>query len=782
MLWLRFGTEPTPVDADALIAAAAEAAARADVALVVVGTNSVVESEGYDRASLALPGRQDDLVRAVAAANPRTVVLVNAGSPVLMPWRDQVAAVLVGYFGGQEFGHAVADVLLGAAEPGGRLPTTWPAGEADVPVLSTTPTDGALDYAEGIHIGYRAWLRQEAAPAYWFGSGRGYTDITLTGAQAPASVTAGDSFPVTVEVENHGGRDGKQVVQVYAERPDSAVDRPVRWLVGFAVIRVPAGQKAQVQVSVPTRLLAYWQDGWRYEPGVFQLRVGHLRRRPADDREGGAHLMFPNPLIPGFSPDPSITRADGAYYLATSTFEYLPGIPVYRSTDLASWTHIGNVAPRPEQVSVADVATGGGVWAPTIRYHDGVFYIIVTVAMSPRGCVVFTATDPAGPWSDGVPIDGVGGIDPDLAWDDDGTAYVTFSGLSTSGEEMGQHLGIQQVRVDLVAGKALEPPRSLWSGTGLKFPEAPHLYHRGDDWYLLIAEGGTERGHSVSVARGPSPEGPFEGHPANPVLSACGTSRPIQNTGHADLVDTPDGGTALVLLGVRPLGLTQSFSPLGRETFITPVSWADGWPQPEPVLLNPREAVDEEVFDFADPVALEEPGWLAIRTPPGSVASLADGRLSITGHTGLDDPQPQFVGRRQRHLTATVSATVDASGGTGGLAARYDEHHWFCLEVRGSVVTARAHVAGLAQAWEVTVPAGDVELRMEMSPPAATFNSAALGGDRIRLLAAGTLVAELDGRYWTAETCASFTGRVIGLYASAGTVRFAGFRYRGSDA
>jgi beta-glucosidase len=274
LLWLRFGTEPAPVDADALIAAAAEAAARADVALVVVGTNSVVESEGYDRASLALPGRQDDLVRAVAAANPRTVVLVNAGSPVLMPWRDQVAAVLIGYFGGQEFGHAVADVLLGVAEPGGRLPTTWPAAEAGIPVLSTTPADGQLDYAEGLHIGYRAWLRQETAPAYWFGSGQGYTDITLTGVQAPASVAAADSFPVTVEVENHGGRDGKQVVQVYAERPDSAVDRPVRWLVGFAAVRVPAGQKAQVQVSVPARLLAYWQDGWRYEPGSYQLRAG----------------------------------------------------------------------------------------------------------------------------------------------------------------------------------------------------------------------------------------------------------------------------------------------------------------------------------------------------------------------------------------------------------------------------------------------------------------------------------------------------------------------------
>ena len=128
--------------------------------------------------------------------------------------------------------------------------------------------------------------------------------------------------------------------------------------------------------------------------------------------------------------------------------------------------------------------------------------------MSPRGCVVFTASDPAGPWSDGITIEGVGGIDPDLAWDDDGTAYVTFSGLHTSGEQMGQHLGIQQVRVDLAAGKALEAPRSLWSGTGLKFPEAPHLNRRGDYWYLwylLIAEGGTERGHGVSVARGPRP-------------------------------------------------------------------------------------------------------------------------------------------------------------------------------------------------------------------------------------------------------------------------------------
>ena len=273
-LSLRLGTEPAAIDDEELIADAAHAAALADAAVVVVGTNSLVESEGFDRTSLALPGRQDDLVRAVAAANRHTVVLVNAGSPVLLPWRDDVAALLVGYFGGQEFGDAVADVLLGVAEPGGRLPTTWPAAQADVPVLSTTPVDGKLEYREGIHIGYRAWLRQDAPPAYWFGSGQGYTEIRLVDVAAPSSVHAGESLPMTVDVENRGERDGKQVVQVYAERPDSAVDRPVRWLVGFAPVWVPAGEKAQVQVSVPTRLLAYWQDGWRDEPGVYRLRVG----------------------------------------------------------------------------------------------------------------------------------------------------------------------------------------------------------------------------------------------------------------------------------------------------------------------------------------------------------------------------------------------------------------------------------------------------------------------------------------------------------------------------
>jgi beta-glucosidase len=261
------GIAPDDSDPDELIARAAAAAAASDVAIVVVGTNSKVESEGYDRTDLNLPGRQDDLVRAVLAANSRTIVIVNAGSPVVMPWRDDVAALVLGWFGGQEFGAALADVLVGASEPGGRLPTSWPATLEDVPVTDVTPVDGALSYDEGIHIGYRAWLRDGVAPAYAFGHGLGYTTWSWDGAEK-------DGEDVIVTVTNTGARAGKQVVQVYAERAESEVDRPVRWLVGFAVVRAGAGERAAVRVSVPERRLAYWHAGWVLEPGVFTLRAG----------------------------------------------------------------------------------------------------------------------------------------------------------------------------------------------------------------------------------------------------------------------------------------------------------------------------------------------------------------------------------------------------------------------------------------------------------------------------------------------------------------------------
>ncbi|MCS6569558.1 glycoside hydrolase family 3 C-terminal domain-containing protein [Curtobacterium flaccumfaciens pv. flaccumfaciens] len=274
VLAYQFGTEPSDDDPAVLIEAAVDAARGADVAVVVVGTNSKVESEGYDRSSLALPGHQDDLVRAVAAANPNTVVVVNAGSPVEMPWRNDVAAVLLTWFGGQEYGNALADVLTGAQEPGGRLPTTWPVAMADVPVLDVTPVDGKVAYDEGVHVGYRAWLRAGTEPAYPFGHGLGYTTWSIEGVSATPTVRQGDAVIVTATVANTGDRAGKHVVQVYASRAESAVDRPVRWLVGFAPVRLAAGASTEVSIEVPARAFAHWDGSWQYESGTFTLHVG----------------------------------------------------------------------------------------------------------------------------------------------------------------------------------------------------------------------------------------------------------------------------------------------------------------------------------------------------------------------------------------------------------------------------------------------------------------------------------------------------------------------------
>jgi beta-glucosidase len=248
-------------------------AAGSDVAVVVVGTTAEVESEGFDRTSLALPGRQDELVRKVAAANPRTVVVVNSGAPVLMPWAGEVAAVLLTWFGGQEFGHALADVLLGEVEPGGRLPTTWPASEAGL--LSAQPEDGVLRYTEGLFIGYRAFDRDGREPLFPFGHGGGYTTWSYESITVDCDEANRAGVAVCVEVRNTGSRPGREVVQVYASRPDSAVERPARWLAGFAAVDADPGETVNVGILLPERAFQHWADGgWTLEAGTFGLAAG----------------------------------------------------------------------------------------------------------------------------------------------------------------------------------------------------------------------------------------------------------------------------------------------------------------------------------------------------------------------------------------------------------------------------------------------------------------------------------------------------------------------------
>jgi beta-glucosidase len=264
---------------------AAQLAADADVAVVVVGTTDEVESEGFDRTSLALPGRQDELVRRVAAANSRTVVVVNAGAPVLLPWTDEVAAVLLAWFPGQEFGHALADVLLGEAEPGGRLPTTWPSSEDGLP--STRPENGVLAYREGLLVGHRGPVEPGREPRFAFGHGLGYTSWEYAGMEVapdagpPDPGRPGAGAWVRVRVRNAGSRPGREVVQVYASRPASGLARPERWLAGFAAVRAEPGEEVEVEVRVPWRSLAHWDAGsaaFAVEPGGFMVAAGRSSR------------------------------------------------------------------------------------------------------------------------------------------------------------------------------------------------------------------------------------------------------------------------------------------------------------------------------------------------------------------------------------------------------------------------------------------------------------------------------------------------------------------------
>ncbi|NYJ07213.1 glycoside hydrolase family 43 protein [Petropleomorpha daqingensis] len=479
------------------------------------------------------------------------------------------------------------------------------------------------------------------------------------------------------------------------------------------------------------------------------------------------------PVVPGFFPDPSICRVDDAYYLACSSFEYAPGLPVFRSTDLRSWEQIGNALDRPSQLSVAGAVSSGGIFAPTLRHHAGRFWLITTNMSDPQGHLLVTADDPAGPWSEPVFFPEAPGIDPDLSWDEDGSCYLTWAGFAD-----GQPLGVVQAVVDPTTGAVLSEPRQLWQGTGGKFPEGPHIYRIGDLWYQLIAEGGTERGHAVTIARGPSPSGPFEPCPWNPVLTTRGTDSPVQNAGHADLVQRPDGSWALVYHGVRVRGSSPQWHVLGRETFAADVTWEDGWPRvTEPIEPPPVGLVSESLSGPELP-----PSWVSPGRFPGEVLHPAEGGRRLTAD---DAAEPVFVGRRQQHLHAGVRADVRVEDGAGGLELRIDPRHALRLEADGERVRAVVRIGSITSVLGEAATGPDVTLELRAEPSTGHVWSTESGPDDLvaGVVTAGRLVelGRLDGRYLSTEVAGGMTGRVLGVWCSAGEVLLRSFEYTGAD-
>ncbi|WP_219838557.1 glycoside hydrolase family 43 protein [Paenibacillus sp. R14(2021)] len=371
-------------------------------------------------------------------------------------------------------------------------------------------------------------------------------------------------------------------------------------------------------------------------------------------------MLYRNPVISGFHPDPSICRVGEDYYLVNSSFEYFPGIPLFHSKDLVNWEQIGHVLTRTNQLNLRMAWSSGGIYAPTIRYNNGHFYV-TTTNVSGGGNFYVHTDDPRGPWSDPIYVDQPG-IDPDLFIDEDGSVYYT-----TSHDAVGQ--GAYQSRIDLLTGKRLSDITLIWKGTGGQYPEAPHLYRVGEWYYLMMSEGGTEYGHMVTVARSRRPDGPFESCPYNPILSHRSLLKPIHATGHADLVQAPDGNWWAVFLGIRPIGYPMHHH-LGRETFLAPVTWTeDGWPiigdhgtvsetMPAGDLTLGQEQDASSRDDFDGEVLA--PCWNFLRSPETENWSLSEqsSRLTLYGSpvTLNETGNVAFIGRRQQHFACRIAA------------------------------------------------------------------------------------------------------------------------------
>jgi hypothetical protein len=391
------------------------------------------------------------------------------------------------------------------------------------------------------------------------------------------------------------------------------------------------------------------------------------------------------------------------------------------------------------------------------------------------GQLLVSAEDPAGPWTDPVFTTGAVGIDPDLAWDEDGTCHLTWAGFG----------GLRTAPVDLSTGELLGEPRLVWSGTGLAAPEGPHLYGIDGWWYLLIAEGGTERGHTIAMARARSLDGPWEPAPTNPLLSHRSTSHPVQNVGHGDLVQRPDGTWALLYLGVRARGFSPLFHTNGRETFLAAVEWVDGWPVvSEDAFVVP--AVDTSFDDRFDGSELPL-RWIAPGRLPSSFTEITPQGLRIRPPS--PDEARAHVCVRVRDLAWEAVVELDPATTRGRFAVRMNDTHWYGLDVNRDEVRAVATIGPVQQTVGTARRApGPVVLRLTATPPGP--DAADLDKhepDFVELSAQGAdggfqLLARLPGRYLSTEVVGGFTSRVLAVEAVEDELTLRRFSYRPVEA
>jgi xylan 1,4-beta-xylosidase len=474
-------------------------------------------------------------------------------------------------------------------------------------------------------------------------------------------------------------------------------------------------------------------------------------------------VTFNNPVIPGFFSDPSVCRVGDDYYLVNSTFEYFPAVPVFHSKDLVNWEMIGYCIDRATQLP-----KGLNIFATTIRYHEGTFYMITT-NIGAEGNFYVTATNPAGPWSDPIFTD-IQGIDPDLFFDEDRKVYVVSSTFDLH-------------EIDIKTGKFISEGQKIWNGTGGRYAEGPHIYKKDGFYYLMAAEGGTEEAHSETIARSKNIWGPYNSNPANPILAHCnaaGQGNPIQGVGHADILNAHDGSWWIVFHGYRSTG-DGTHHILGRETCLAPVTWPkDGWPV---VNGNGTATMDMTCTTLPLKPFLEKPAktdfdseklgleWNFLRYPVTANYSLTSrkGYLRLTGseQTIEDRKSPTFIGRRLQDMYFTATAGVEfnpkKSNEEAGMTLLNNGEH-FDLMIKQSdgkrVLVSRLRFGSVVhESKEAVLKPGQVKLMIKGERTTFSF-SYAQGNEPFRE------IEKVNSKFLSSETAGGFTGVYVGLYAT----------------
>ncbi len=477
--------------------------------------------------------------------------------------------------------------------------------------------------------------------------------------------------------------------------------------------------------------------------------------------------MKENLIQYGFYPDPSVCRVGECYYMVHSSFAYAPGLPIFESRDLKNWRQIGHVLEDEEHLKLAEAGVSQGLFAPTIRYHQGMFYVIVTNMPSGVNFYV-TAEQPEGPWSLPVPLEGAIGIDPSLYFEDDKCYYIGQREKKDAAYYGDCEIWIQEL--DLAAQRLVGEPVAVWDGAMKHaiWPEGPHLFKRGGYYYINIAEGGTEHEHSVCVARSRNVFGPYESCKNNPILTHrhLGSAYPIQNVGHADFVEGQDGQWYAVMLGTRPF---DKKSELGRETFLADVIWEDDWPVMAPGEGRLCHDENQEKSFLNQEIRWEKEMnqqciMLRRKLHEGTEYRAESGRLFLMAKKEKLEGRgvPAFVAVRERDRRFTCGTELEFApkeAEEAGLVQYFDEENYLVFVQRKEAGKICVELRRRAKGQD------EVLTRLETEGAKHTFTIECENRRASYRLDGRDVLTDVNLDFMTTQEAGGFVGAILGVYA-----------------